>query len=148
MACSSENEDAPSVFDDIADAPDGVDVLLAEALVNLRAQVADVDVDDVRIARIVVAPDLLENLVARQDVALVAQEILKELSRYNVEFLAFDAWKSNVVIEAFKAAGIDCRPIKQYYQQLSPACSMLSELIDKAEITHDGNPCKIGRAHV
>lgn len=77
----------------------------------------------------------------RVEMLQIAQEMLKELSRYNVEFLAFDAWKSNVVIEAFKTAGIDCRPIKQYYQQLSPACSMLSELIDKAEITHDGNPC-------
>ena len=77
----------------------------------------------------------------RVEMLQIAQEMLKELSHYNVEFLAFDAWKSNVVIEAFKAAGIDCRPIKQYYQQLSPACSMLSELIDKAEITHDGNPC-------
>lgn len=77
----------------------------------------------------------------RVEMLQIAQEMLKDLSRYNVEFLAFDAWKSNVVIEAFKSAGIDCRPIKQYYQQLSPACSMFAELIDKSEITHDGNPC-------
>ena len=77
----------------------------------------------------------------RVEMLHIAQEMLKDLSRYNVEFLAFDAWKSNVVIEAFKSAGIDCRPIKQYYQQLSPACSMFAELIDKADITHDGNPC-------
>lgn len=77
----------------------------------------------------------------RVEMLHIAQEMLKDLSRYNVEFLAFDAWKSNVVIEAFKSAGIDCRPIKQYYQQLSPSCSMFAELIDKCDITHDGNPC-------
>lgn len=71
----------------------------------------------------------------------VADIVLKEAQKYNVEFVAYDAWKSNVIIERFKSAGMDTRPIRQYYQQLSPASCMFSELIDKGEIVHDGNPC-------
>lgn len=77
----------------------------------------------------------------RVEMRQIAADMLKDLAKYDVQFLAYDAWKSNVIVEAFKGAGIDCRPIKQYYQQLSPASCLFAELIDRQDILHDGNPC-------
>jgi phage terminase large subunit-like protein len=79
----------------------------------------------------------------RIDFKKVADEVMHEIKQggYAVDCIAFDAWKSNVLIEEFKKNGLNTQPIKQYYQQLSPACRMLEELIDKGEITNDGNEC-------
>lgn len=79
----------------------------------------------------------------RIDFKKVADEVMHEIKQggYAVDCIAFDAWKSNVLIEEFKKNGFNTQPIKQYYQQLSPACRMLEELIDKEEIFNDGNEC-------
>lgn len=79
----------------------------------------------------------------RIDMKFCALDILKEIRNggYSVDCVAYDSWKSNVVVEEFKSAGLSMQPIKQYYQQLSPACNDLEEMIDKGEITHDGNEC-------
>jgi phage terminase large subunit-like protein len=79
----------------------------------------------------------------RIDMKFCALDILKEIrnGNYSVDCVAYDSWKSNVVVEEFKSAGLSMQPIKQYYQQLSPACNDLEEMIDKGEITHDGNEC-------
>ena len=67
------------IFDDITYAPHRVDVFLAEPLVDLGPQIADVDVHHVRIADVVVAPDRREDLVPGQHRALVAEQILQKL---------------------------------------------------------------------
>ena len=79
----------------------------------------------------------------RIDFRFCADDILKEIRQggYAVDSIAYDSWKSNVLIEEFKMNGLNVQPIKQYYQQLSPACRMLEELIDKGEILNDGNEC-------
>ena len=50
-----------------------------EAVIQLGAQIANVDIDDVGLARVVEAPYLLQNLIAGQHCTLVAQEILQEV---------------------------------------------------------------------
>lgn len=79
----------------------------------------------------------------RIDFKFCADDILKEIRQggYAVDSIAYDQWKSNVLIEEFKKNGLNVQPIKQYYQQLSPACRTLEELIDKGEILNDGNEC-------
>lgn len=79
----------------------------------------------------------------RIDFRKVADELLNEIRQggYAVDCVAYDAWKSNILIEELKKNGLNTQPIKQYYQQLSPACRMLEELIDKGEIENDGNEC-------
>src|SRR5438477_9810140 len=54
-------------FEDIACATHGVNELLFERVVRLRAQAADVDVDDIGLAIQIDAPDLSGNESARQD---------------------------------------------------------------------------------
>lgn len=76
----------------------------------------------------------------RVDMTFIAQSVLNEMKNYTIDFVAYDSWKSNIITEAFKQAGIECRAIRQYYQQLSPASNMLAELIDTQQIEHDGNP--------
>src|SRR6201995_96999 len=63
----------------VARAADGLELGDAERAVDLVAQVADVDVDDVRAVLVVVVPGVLEQLVAREDLAGVAHERLEEL---------------------------------------------------------------------
>ena len=64
----------------IADAADGLDGL-ADVLVafELGAQVADVDVDGAGVAVVLVAPDALEQFVARKGAAGIRDEQLQEL---------------------------------------------------------------------
>ena len=62
----------------VADAPDGLDERRADA-VDLLAQVADVRLDDGRVAAEVVLPDVVEDLVAGQDPAGVGQQEAQEL---------------------------------------------------------------------
>lgn len=78
----------------------------------------------------------------RVDMTFIAQTILNEMKNYNIKFVAYDSWKSNIITEAFKQAGLECRAIRQYYQQLSPASNTFAELIDTQQIEHDGNPCQ------
>ena len=79
----------------------------------------------------------------RIDMHFCADDILKQIrdGGYVVEAVAYDAWKSNIIIDAFKTAGLDTCPIKQNYQMLSPACRQLETLIDDGKLTHDGNTC-------
>src|SRR3954466_15830411 len=68
-----------SVPEAIAGAAHRLELRDAERAVDLVAQVADVDVDDVRAVLVVVVPGVLEQLVAREDLAGVAHERLQEL---------------------------------------------------------------------
>lgn len=79
----------------------------------------------------------------RVEMAEIADKVLGFIKSkgYNIDFVAYDAWKANVMIEAFKNAGIRTEAIKQYFKFLSPACRRLEELIDEGQITHDGNVC-------
>ena len=63
--------DDRSIFDRVADAAYGRDELVVEAVVDLAAQVADVDVDQVGIAQKIAPPDAVEELVARVDLVAV-----------------------------------------------------------------------------
>src|SRR4051812_37296313 len=65
-------------LDDVARTPDGVDQLRLD-VVDLLAQVADVELDDVRLALEVVLPHAVEDLRLRQDDPLVAHEVAKQL---------------------------------------------------------------------
>lgn len=49
-----------------------------EMIVKLGAQVTDIDIHDIRIAAVVIAPYFLQDLIARQDRALVAEQIFKQ----------------------------------------------------------------------
>ena len=73
----------------------------------------------------------------------ITKDILKLIADggYNVEAVAYDAWHNDVYISEFTRAGLNCVAIRQYYQQLSPACRLLEELIDDGAIEHDGNQC-------
>src|SRR5664279_2848430 len=59
-------------FDHVADAAHGLDELLRVAVVDLAAQVADVDVDDVGKAVVIHIPDVLDDHGAAEGAALVA----------------------------------------------------------------------------
>ena len=64
----------------VADAADGLDgVADGRVVFELGAQVADVDVDGAGVAVVLVAPDALEQLVAREGAAGVRDEELQEL---------------------------------------------------------------------
>src|ERR1700754_1778286 len=63
----------------ISGAAHGLQLRDPERPVDLVAQVADVDVDDVRAVLVVVVPGVLEQLVARQHLAGVAHERLQQL---------------------------------------------------------------------
>ena len=54
-------------------------------LLDLRAQPVDVDVDGPGLARVVVAPHVLEQLVAREDLAGVADEEREQLERLRLD---------------------------------------------------------------
>lgn len=64
----------------VADAADGLDgVADGRVVFELGAQVADVDVDGAGVAVVLVAPDALEQFVAREGAAGVRDEELQEL---------------------------------------------------------------------
>src|SRR5262249_5888287 len=65
-------------FEDVTGLPHGADQRWAGG-VELLAQVADVGLDDVRVAAEVVAPDVLEDLSLRQDTTRVQHEETEEV---------------------------------------------------------------------
>src|SRR5665213_2814940 len=65
-------------FERVPDAAHGLDELVIERVVDLAAQVADVDVDQVRVAEKVAAPHAVEQLVARVDLVAVQQQVLEQ----------------------------------------------------------------------
>ena len=77
------------------------------------------------------------------DMNICADVVLKECadSGYSVQALAYDTWKSYLIVEAFKSAGFPTVPISQNFRILTPACRKLEALIDDGEIEHDGNTC-------
>src|SRR3954468_14609249 len=81
----------------------GLQLRHAERAVDLVAQVADVDVDDVRAVLVVVVPGVLEQLVAREHLARVAHERLQKLELLGREVdlgvLAPDAAGGRVELE-------------------------------------------------
>lgn len=79
----------------------------------------------------------------RIDMHYCADDILKEIRQggYAVEAFAYDAWKSNIIIDTITREGVPSRAVRQNYRELSPACRQLETLIDNGEIEHDGNPC-------
>src|SRR5438132_2453741 len=62
----------------VADEPDGRDGLAIEGQVDLLAQVADVDLDDVEVAVERVVPHVLQDLRLRDDVTSAPHQILEE----------------------------------------------------------------------
>src|SRR4051812_22142120 len=69
----------PSVAEAVSGAAHRLELRHAERAIDLVAQVADVDVDDVRAVLVVVVPGVLEQLVAREHLARVAHERLQKL---------------------------------------------------------------------
>src|SRR5215471_11966269 len=69
---------APSDAERVPDATDGVDELVIGVDVDLVAQVADIDVDEIRLAEEIGAPDAVEDLVARVDLVRVHEQELEE----------------------------------------------------------------------
>ena len=55
------------------------------SVLDLAAQPMDVDVDRARLARVVVAPDLLEQLVAGEDLAGVSDQEREQLERLGLD---------------------------------------------------------------
>src|SRR5689334_24296402 len=73
--------DLPSillVLHDVPDAADGVEELFLEPVVDLRAEMIDVDVDDVRAGVEIVIPDVLGDERAGEDPVDVPHEVLEE----------------------------------------------------------------------
>src|SRR6188472_615213 len=68
-----------SSTEDVAGAADRVEQPRLAAGLELAAQVGDEDLDRVRRGERIVAPDLLEQALARNDDALVAHEVLEQL---------------------------------------------------------------------
>src|SRR5437867_3036389 len=68
-----------SSTDHVAGAPDRVQQARLAAGLELAAQVGDEHLDRVRRGERVVAPDLLQQALARDDDALVAHEVLEQL---------------------------------------------------------------------
>src|SRR4051794_16102214 len=66
---ASDHGRSPTVVEDIAGPPHGVDQLRVERVVHLRPEPADVDVDDVRAAVEIHVPDLLGDERPRQHLA-------------------------------------------------------------------------------
>src|SRR5205085_11014487 len=62
----------------IAGAAHGADEVRLEWLVDLAPQVADVHLDDVRVAREVHAPDVVEDLGLGRDVSVPAHQVLEQ----------------------------------------------------------------------
>src|SRR3954454_22589704 len=65
--------------EDVARAADRVQQARLPARLELAAQVGDEDLDGVRLRERVVAPDLVEQALARDDDALVAHQVLEQL---------------------------------------------------------------------
>ena len=63
----------------VTGAPNGVQQRPLEPFVDLRAQAADVHVDDVRLRIEVIVPDALEQHRARHDLTDVTQQELEQL---------------------------------------------------------------------
>src|SRR5690349_23661886 len=77
---TGRHEPVPNlVLQAITGAAHGLELRHAERAIDLVAQVADVDVDDVRAVLVVVVPRVLEQLVAGEHLARVAHERLQEL---------------------------------------------------------------------
>src|SRR3954468_10426084 len=68
-----------SSTEDVARAADRVQQARLAARLELAAQVGDEDLDRVRLRERVVAPDLVEEALARDDDALVAHQVLEQL---------------------------------------------------------------------
>ena len=83
-------------------AADGPDQLAVEGLVDLAAEVADVHLDDVRVAGEVDAPHVIEDLALRRDVAVAAHEVLeqRELARGELDRLAVALGAPGAGVEA------------------------------------------------
>src|ERR1700704_5831109 len=66
------------VDESVARAADGLDALGAEGLIDLLAQIADVHLDDVRVALEVDAPHVVEDVGLRRDAPVLAHEELEQ----------------------------------------------------------------------
>src|SRR5690606_9907967 len=73
-----------------ADAANGLDQFRGAGCVELSAQIADVDIDHVRIDVRMLAPDVIEDGVAREHMASVAGEVFQqgELTCRQLDLLA------------------------------------------------------------
>src|SRR5579859_2433497 len=80
----------PSDAERVPDATDRVDELVISVDIDLVAQVADIDVDEVRFAEEIRAPDAVEDLVARMDFVRIHEQELeqRELLRGELDRLA------------------------------------------------------------
>src|ERR1035438_8345450 len=75
----------------VAEAAHGLDELLRVAVVDLAAQVADVDVDDVGEAVVIHIPDVLDDHGAAEGAALVAHHVFEDAKFLRGEVDGFDA---------------------------------------------------------
>ena len=91
-----------SVPQHVAGAAHGVQDARLAAVLELAAQVRDEDVDGVRLGEGVVAPDLVEQRLARHDDARVAHQVLEqlELARGQVELALAAEHLARVRVEA------------------------------------------------
>ena len=86
---------------------------------ELAAQVADVDLDDVRARVVVVAPDAVEDLLARQHLAGVAHEV-----REQVELLRREVHRRPVAgHRAAQQVELDVRGAQSAWSRPAPACA-------------------------
>src|SRR5690349_11220000 len=97
-----------TVAEPVPDSPHGLERLLAE----LRAQAADVDVDDVRVALVRVVPDVIDEPPPRERLARVAHEVLqdRELLGGELERLAVQRGGVRRRVELEPADGEQHRP--------------------------------------
>src|SRR5213595_2521795 len=87
QAISSAEISGTSLRELVADAPDGLDEIgVGRVALDLVAQAVDVRVDGVLVAAVAVAPDLVEQLCAREDAPRAAREVDEQLELLGREF--------------------------------------------------------------
>src|SRR5215469_13291549 len=79
----------PSDAERVPDATDRVDELVIGVDVDLVAQIADIDVDEIRLAEEIRAPDAVEYLVARVDLVRIHEQELEQRELLRGQFDRF-----------------------------------------------------------
>src|SRR5439155_7351187 len=110
--------------EDVAHAADGVDELRRRGVVfKCRTEPVDVDIDRPRLARVVVAPDVLEELVAGERLPGVAEQERQQLERLRLDRQRLSVAQEPVPGEVdLDAPEIDDRrPVDRRRRLLGPA---------------------------
>src|SRR3954452_18690196 len=86
MTAATARRPSARAAEHVADAPDRVDERRAPGVgLDPASQPVDVDVDRPRLAAVVVAPHVLEQLVTGEDLARMAQEEREQLERLGLD---------------------------------------------------------------